>query len=307
MEKTLILAVLILSAGTGWALDAARPGTAVDPAVEAVFVPNELEVTKERAIGEIVQETFEASRAPARLPKKLGGDPRTEALIAFIESHQGSADGRLKLINAVWALGEIGGEEAEAALSEALPDADRTTRLNIVAALDKIGAVAVAGQDSRRADPDGLYGHLEPGDVLFRKGYFGLLNSLIKAQTVGHVGIYVGIENGEPMVIDAWQPLRKISLRGFISNWPFYGNYTTLPEPTSAQRETIIGFVNSQLGKPFDAIHLDQKGPVKFDCVGLAEAAYESAGLNPTPDAFESGWGWPLTPTEQYEHMFPNF
>jgi len=31
-------------------------------------------------------------------------------------------------------------------------------------------------------------------------------------------------------------------------------------------------------------IHCQQKGPDYFNCVGLAEAAYESAGLNLTPD-----------------------
>jgi hypothetical protein len=39
------------------------------------------------------------------------------------------------------------------------------------------------------------------------------------------------------------------------------------------------------------------------DCVGFTEHCYEYAGGNPTPDEFETGAGWPLTPREQRDHM----
>lgn len=68
-----------------------------------------------------------------------------------------------------------------------------------------------------------------------------------------------------------------------------------------------MDYVRAQLGKGYDMAHNVQKGPGKFDCVGLAEAAYEAAGLNSTLDEFEAGWSGPLTLTEQYEHAVPNF
>lgn len=62
----------------------------------------------------------------------------------------------------------------------------------------------------------------------------------------------------------------------------------------------------------YDDNHLDQKGTWvrhnywwqalshwEFDCVGFVERIYEDIGLNPTPNSYESGWGWPLTPREQ--------
>lgn len=213
-----------------------------------------------------------------------------------------SGEAGFRLIDAVWALGETGGPAAERALLSAAPQADPTVRLNIDAALAKIAGRAAAG--GRAEEPAAA--HLEPGDILFRKGYFGLLNSVIGAQTAGHVGVYAGVENGEHMVIEGWLPVRKVPLKVFIAGWPYYGNRTTPARPTAAQRTLIVDYVRAQLGKGYDMAHTGQKGPEKFDCVGLAEAAYEAAGLNPTPDEFESGWGWPLTPTEQYEHTLPN-
>jgi len=219
---------------------------------------------------------------------------------AFSNGH----DANIRLIDAVWALGETGGPASGWALRDAAKTADRPVRLNIAAALDKIDARAGLGRRGGNGLPAA---HLKQGDILFRKGYFGVLNSAIGAQTVGHVGVYAGYEDGEHMVIEGWLPVRKVPLKVFVGGWPYYGNYTTSPEPTTAQRDLIVDYVREQLGKGYDMAHTIQKGPVKFDCVGLAEAAYEAAGLNPTPDEFETGWGWPLTPTEQYEHMAPNF
>jgi len=62
----------------------------------------------------------------------------------------------------------------------------------------------------------------------------------------------------------------------------------------------------AKLGHRYNNLHDTQKGPLEFDCVGLTEYAYESAGLNPTPDELETGWGWPLTPAKQFLHTVPN-
>ncbi len=64
----------------------------------------------------------------------------------------------------------------------------------------------------------------------------------------------------------------------------------------------------------YDFNHLDQKGTWfshdwwwedpshwEFDCVGFVERVMEDIGLNPTSNSFESGWGWPLTPSEQFD------
>lgn len=270
----------------------------------------ELSVDKERVLAEIEAQAADALRGPFFKNSAPAG--RSAALLRVLEagnSGRPSGDeGRRLLIDAVWALGETGGPGAEAALYRVLNSADRTTRLNVAAALAKLRAGDGSGRKTGAIqDLAAATAHLEPGDILFRKGYFGLLNPAVGARTVGHVGIYSGMENGEPMVIEGWVPVRKATLEKFLNGWPFYGNYTTAPKPDAAQRGLVLKFAQAQLGKVYDYVHTAQKGPLSFDCVGLAEAAYEYAGLNPTPDDFETGWGWPLTPTEQYEHTVPNF
>ncbi len=64
----------------------------------------------------------------------------------------------------------------------------------------------------------------------------------------------------------------------------------------------------------YDGTHNNQKGEEfkgwfcsapywEFDCVGFTERVYEDVGGNPTPNEFESGAGWPLTPREQRDAM----
>lgn len=281
---------------------------------------NDLEFSREYVLEQIVKETLEIMEKKGSFlmsPIKTTDD-FSQVLTRFFEENYNSlspnkiagvSNDRLALINVIWALGELGKPESVKTIVKAFPSADQAMRLNMIAALDKIKSaeaaaalnkITIAGQDKE-------FGTMETGDLLFRKGYFGLLNPIIKAQPVGHVAIYIGKENGEPMVIHSWLIVEKITLHKFIHNRPFYGNYTTSPKPSIAQRNKIVDYLVSQLGKLYSMSHLSQKGPEKFDCVGLAEAAYESAGLNPTPNEFESGWGWPLTPTEQYEHTSPNF
>lgn len=59
-------------------------------------------------------------------------------------------------------------------------------------------------------------------------------------------------------------------------------------------------------GLTYSDTHGSQKGPLKFDCVGYTEYLYEAAGLNPTDNSYETGWGWPLTPWEQFIATKPN-
>ncbi|MDO8804926.1 MAG: YiiX/YebB-like N1pC/P60 family cysteine hydrolase [Elusimicrobiota bacterium] len=296
MKRTIFLVTVLLLAGN---------------AARGAAPRSELDADKEALLKEIISQSYASGTA---FPKMSGAALQVELVRAVAAFAAGSAakstgfdsgGAYIKLINSVWALGEVGGADAEWVLRKALPSADRTVRLNIAAALDKIGSRSSGSPAA--SGLEAAAGHMEPGDILFRKGYFGILNSLIEAQTVGHVGVYAGLENGKHMVIEGWQPVRKVQLSTFVGDWPFYGNYTTSPRPTRPQRDMILEYASAQLGKGFDMSHVAQKGPAKFDCVGLAEAAYEAAGLNPTPDDFETGWGWPLTPTEQYEHTVPNF
>ncbi|MCK4935330.1 MAG: HEAT repeat domain-containing protein [Elusimicrobiales bacterium] len=282
---------------------------------------NDLEFSKEYVLQQIMAETWDLVEnidSIILFPKKIMGDARLYILTRFFEEtynyslvnkSAGASVDRLALINAIWALGELGNSASVKTIIKAFPSADQTMRLNMMAALGKIKSPQ-ASKELNKIMIDGgneEMSFIEAGDIVFRKGYFGLLNPIVKAQSVGHVAVYVGMENGEPMVIEAWTSMRKASLRKYIGNWPFYGNYTTYPKPTMEQRNKIVDYATAQLGKPFSILHLSQKGSEKFDCVGLAEAAYEAAGLNPTPDELEIGWGWPLTPTEQYENVFPNF
>jgi hypothetical protein len=83
---------------------------------------------------------------------------------------------------------------------------------------------------------------------------------------------------------------------------------------TSAQQASLKGRI-AYFGMnrmTYDFNHLDQKGTWfnhnfpwepnshwEFDCVGFVERILEDIGLNPTANSYESGLGWPLTPSEQ--------
>lgn len=143
-----------------------------------------------------------------------------------------------------------------------------------------------------------------------------------------HVGIYIGdgsvIEAGysllNPLHAVTTTTLSEFESRG---TYPvgFRGSKTTLITPTSAQRSQIVAYAQTKAARITD-YDLDPAGygyepPCGllsvsfgvsscydafddynvFDCVGLAERAYESAGLDPTPA--EEGGDF-LYPTDQY-------
>ncbi|MEW5950873.1 MAG: hypothetical protein GX447_05225 [Elusimicrobia bacterium] len=154
---------------------------------------------------------------------------------------------------------------------------------------------------------------LEKADIIYTGGWFGLPYNLIGDLPLGHVGIFAGTElkDGKIKAViidcvpDYFKPggIRKVSWKHFTHNfsYPYYGNRTTPQKPTQAQREAIVSMANSMLKpKAYSFTHESQKGPNKFDCVGFTEYLYEKVGLNPTPDDQDSGWGWPLTPSEQF-------
>ena len=281
--------------GTADAVEAAPGG--------AFAYQDDLARPKELLVREILQKA--ARRIGTR--SALNGTAHDKSaqnriLLEFLYAHKndgpvrGEPAYKFDTIDAIWALGEVGDGNTAKYLEQMQKNADSTEKVNIAAALNKLKA------DTLSVIPvDGI----KTGDILFRKGYFGMLNSAIGVKQVGHAGVVVGEENGELMVVEGWAPVKKTNFIGFVKDWPYYGNRTTSPAPNAEQRKKIADYAIAQLGKPYSMSHIHQKGPEKFDCVGLAEAAYEHVGLNPTPDSFEFGLGWPLTPMEQYEHTFP--
>ncbi len=160
---------------------------------------------------------------------------------------------------------------------------------------------------------------IPPGDIIYSGGLTGEINEWVSPDLpVGHSGILVGTEAGNGRIyvligdcvpgfftppdvrnIKAWKNFTH------QFKYPYYGNKTTSPAPTAEQRAKIVA-LSLELGTKgykYDYTHISQKGPVKFDCVGYSEYIYESAGLNPTDNSYESGLGWPLTPWEQYSSL----
>ncbi|MEA3306505.1 MAG: YiiX/YebB-like N1pC/P60 family cysteine hydrolase [Elusimicrobiota bacterium] len=260
---------------------------------------NDLEFSKEYVLQQIMAETLEIMKnngSALMFPVKTIGDARANILTRFFKENYnnslpnksngaGFSGNRFALINVMWALGELGSSASVETIVKSFSSADQTMRLNMMAALSKIKSpqasaalnkIMVAGQSKE-------INNMEAGDIVYRKGIFSLHDPITKTQFVGHAGIYVGEENGKPMIIESWIRARKITLHEYINKWPFYGNYTTSPKPSVAQRNKIVDYMFSKVGVKHDILHIRQKGPDKFDCVGLAEAAYEAAGLKIPP------------------------
>ena len=170
-----------------------------------------------------------------------------------------------------------------------------------------VGAPASASSVCKRCEPQEL------GDLLHR-------DSTWDALFVGHAGLFLG-EGAEPIVDVAVgrkssKALRRITLEDFKEGGSYWGAKALKGAP---QRETLNEAGRSlwrqrvtdkidffmRSGVDYDLLHLTQKGGRSregrflFDCVGFTEHVWEYLGFNPTPDAFESGLGWPLTVREQ--------
>jgi len=160
------------------------------------------------------------------------------------------------------------------------------------------------------------------GDIIYAGGLTGIISGWFNPDLpIGHTGIFVRTvrKAGRISVVitdcvpDWFIPggVRIIhSFKEFTHDfrYPYYGNRTTSPAPTAAQRAKIValGLELGAKGLSYDITHISQKGPVKFDCVGYSEYIYEKAGLNPTEDKYETGLGWPLSPWEQFISVVPN-
>ncbi|HOI42209.1 MAG TPA: HEAT repeat domain-containing protein, partial [Elusimicrobiales bacterium] len=180
------------------------------------------------------------------------------------------------------------------------------------AAFEVLDRLGLAGGLS--AAPSAVPSAISRADLLYTGGQTGNISGwFVDMLPIGHTGIYGGtrVEDGKllPVIYDCvpnyFKPggTRTVGWYDYTHHfkYPLYAVKTTRVPPTAAQRESIIRTALRLQGAEYSDSHLSQKGPDAFDCVGFSEFAYEEAGLNITPDEQESGWGWPLTPAEQYD------
>ena len=169
----------------------------------------------------------------------------------------------------------------------------------------------------------------QPGDLLYCLG--SIFSDKGHGWRPGHVGIYVGEKtwNGQQYnVIEALGDGVQRRYYNPISKFSNGSIYMGAREPkdftlTSNQRRLIVEYAEEQIGKPYAWIQttagvlfglakgsLVKGGLGSFNCVGLAEAAYEYAGANNgeglVPELQEeTGAGdisGALTPAEQYNY-----
>lgn len=213
------------------------------------------------------------------------------------------------------------------------------TDLNIITAeINHFSYYAITG--SNCPIPEDL-GNLEPGDLLYSLGAFwDPGNSLFKDNWMpGHVGIYVGEKKDDKgnnyNVIEA-DGNKGFVVRSYfnpITNFSGLNTYAGSREPKEPkdfvlspnERTKIVDFAEAQVGKPYAFIQtfgafkgmamgsLVKGGLGSFNCVGLAEAAYEFAGINDgeglvswlNEDFGSRGTPAMLTPAEQYNATKP--
>ncbi|HCC47221.1 MAG TPA: hypothetical protein DEQ38_03765 [Elusimicrobia bacterium] len=294
-------------------------------------------------------------------------DSAVDALLANIENYQSAAlnasksankgvyednlKARLKAIDSIWSLGEIGDPRLMSKLSKFYGEADDVVKMNLIISMGKLKSNTKAGpylfgvasnpQETAvvRSVAFEMLEHInypstvlnlvpskevgiEQADLIFTGGITGTISGWVSPDLpIGHAGLFVGteIKNGKISVViadcvpDNFKPggVRNIdSWNNFTHHfmYPYYGNRTTPVKPTAAQRERIarLAIEMGKRGLTYSDTHGSQKGPVKFDCVGYTEFLYEAVGLNPTENSYETGWGWPLTPWEQFIALKPN-
>lgn len=208
----------------------------------------------------------------------------------------------------------------------------------VIGQLNHFSYYAVTGLTSPQ--PQDL-GTPQPGDLLYKLTLEGFAMGWIP----GHVGVYTGekIWNGTGIASADVKRCNKYNVVEAIPGGVQY-SYYNIPntketcsvstgfergsiymgarEPkdtvlTQQQRNTIVSYAEAQVGKAYASQETKWiafgllsgafvKGPNDFNCVGLAEKAYEVAGVN-GGDGLVSGLSevYLLTPAEQYNHTKP--
>jgi len=197
-----------------------------------------------------------------------------------------------------------------------------TANNKITAQITHFSYYAITG---RNGTPPEDLGTPQPGDLLYKTGsIFG--ETTATGWRPGHVGIYVGekIHNGTPYnVIEALPNGVTRSLYNPITKFGQGAVYMGAREPanvtlTTKNRTDIVAYVEDKVGKDYAWVQTAGvlfgmlagslvKGDYgTFNCVGLAEAAYESTGVNlVTWWQEEIGVPAALTPAEQYNATKP--
>ncbi|HBB67635.1 MAG: hypothetical protein A2X28_06085 [Elusimicrobia bacterium GWA2_56_46] len=222
-------------------------------------------------------------------------------------------------INLIISMGKLRGKAAPNLTAIAASgEESEAVRAAAFEMLDELGQPAPNANLSASRRPG-----IEKADLIYTGGVLGTITGWGSGHMpVGHTGIFAGteIKNGRinVVILDCVQNILKpyggvrniYSWKNFTHyfKFPYYGNRTTRPRPTAAQRDLIVktGLALGKLGLKYNNSHLSQKGPLEFDCVGYTEYLYEQAGPNPTDNSFESGLGWPLTPWEQFMSVKPS-
>ena len=172
----------------------------------------------------------------------------------------------------------------------------------------------------------------QPGDLLYKSSRWGTNEGWLP----GHVGIYVGErydeEYGKYNVIEALLVLLGDGVtRSYYPNISSFGGDSLylgareIKGLSHQKRNLIIEFVDNDevIGKPYALFQtlapilgfglgkgMWVKGPGRFNCVGLVEAAYEYAGVDLVSNDDEGNGEellpyWILTPAEQWYKTVP--
>ncbi|MBI4351315.1 MAG: hypothetical protein HY550_07745 [Elusimicrobia bacterium] len=324
-------------------------------AYAAATLPEETSQSISPETALVMKQAMDQANAPATR------EAAVKALLANVENYQASQGNRgpyennlkarLKAIDSIWSLGEIGDPRLMSSLTKFYNEADDIVKMNLLISMgklkrnDKAGpyifnvAASVMENEVVRAVAFEMLDHIaypsavlnltrsrtvgiEKGDLIYTGGIIGTIGSWGNPDLpVGHAGIFIGTEakDGKINVIigdcvpNNFKPggVRNIySWKNFTHQYmyPYYGNRTTPVKPTAGQREGIakLALELGKKGLKYTNTHIPQKGPEVFDCVGYVEYIYEQNGLNPTDDSYETGWGWPLTPWEQFIATRPN-
>lgn len=167
--------------------------------------------------------------------------------------------------------------------------------------------------------------HVLPGHVAIYTGEKPYPGSGAATDEVRKYGLYNVIEAMPPQVRYGYYRIPNITTR--YADIPLFNScdaciYMGSREPgfgplTPEQRERVISFAEAQVGKEYvvidwDALsrgrihQLDAKGPDKFSCVGLAERAYEAAGVNGGRGLFDGKNEDTLWPMEHHSRTKPS-
>ncbi len=170
---------------------------------------------------------------------------------------------------------------------------------------------------------DGQINNWVPGHVAIFTGEKPYPGSGVATDEVKKHGMYNVIEDMPPQVRYAYYRIPNVITQ--YVDIPSFGNVLTYMGArgpatgslTPEQRDRVIAFAEAQVGKEYNAAnwnelgrgrvhHLDAKGPDSFSCVGLAEKAYEEAGVSGGQGLVDTKNEDNIWPMEQHSRTKPS-